>query len=380
MARVLILGGGFGGVAAAVTFKDLVGSDHHVTLIDRRTHFAFGFRKTWAFLGTFPLSEGQRPLKALERLGIEVIHGRIERIEPEARSATVDGRRLEAEALVVALGAQAKPEATPAFVEHGTSFYDVTALDEPRRRLEAFSGGRVAIVILGMPYPCPPAPYEASLLLRELFASRSIDAEIHVYSPQPMSLPVLGDAGCSLIEGRLAEHGIVFHPSHQVERVEPNQVIFKTGAAPYDFLIGIPAHASPEVVKLAGLVGESGWITVDPGTLETAFQDVYAIGDGIHIPLANGKPLPKAGVFAEAGGRVVAERIAAKLAGKLPSASFAGEGSCFLEVGGGKAMMVSGNFLAEPAPDVSLLEASEEHYRAKLEFERSRLEAWFGTS
>ncbi|MFQ5942645.1 MAG: NAD(P)/FAD-dependent oxidoreductase [Anaerolineales bacterium] len=378
MARVLILGGGFGGVATAVTLRKQLGSSHEITLVDQRESFAFGFRKTWAFIGTSPMADGSRPLMGLQRLGIDVIRGTIESIEPANRSAIVDGKQLLADSLVVALGAQAKPGAVPGFVEHGVYFYDLTAVGEAHRCLQEFEGGRVAIVILGLPYPCPPAPYETALLMKENFAGRSLQAEIHVYSPQPMSLPVLGEAGCSAIEGRLAEAGIVFHPYHQVDRIESQQVVFGTGAAPFDFLIGIPVHASPEVVVASGLTEKGAWINVDPRTLETSHPDIYAVGDSVHIPLANGKALPKAGVFAEAQGLVVAKRIAAKLTGEAPAATFGGEGNCFLEVGAGKAMLVRGDFLAEPRPDVELLEASEVNYQAKLDFERTRLEAWFG--
>jgi sulfide:quinone oxidoreductase len=195
-----------------------------------------------------------------------------------------------------------------------------------------------------------------------------------------MSLPVLGEAGCSVLEGRLAADGIAFHPDRVLDRIEAGQIVFNTGVAPYDFLIGIPPHGSPTVVVASGLATEGGWIATDPRTLETAHSDVYAVGDGVQIPLADGKALPKAGVFAEAEGTVVAERIAAKLAGETPIAIFDGEGGCYLEVGGGKAMMIRGNFLVDPRPSVELMEASEEHYRSKLEFERNRLDAWFGES
>ena len=378
MSKVLILGGGFGGLATAVSLRQRLDPTDQISLVDRREHFAFGFRKTWAFLGVSPMESGSRPIADIQRLGIEVIRGTIENIQPDSRSATVDGKQLQADALVIALGAHAKLDAVQGFSEHGISFYDPAGVDEAHERLQEFPGGRVAIAILGLPYPCPPAPYEAALLLKDRFTERSVEAEIHVYSPQPMSLPVLGEAGCSVIEGRLADHGITFHPNFEIARVDSNRLAFSTAIEPYDLLIGIPAHASPPLVAESGLAEQGGWIVVDPRSLETSHPDVYAIGDGAHVLMANGKPLPKAGVFAEAQGLVVAERIASKLAGEAATATFDGEGSCFLEVGGGKAMLVHGNFLAEPGPAVELLEPSEAHYQAKLEFETKRLEAWFG--
>jgi sulfide:quinone oxidoreductase len=83
-------------------------------------------------------------------------------------------------------------------------------------------------------------------------------------------------------------------------------------------------------------------------------------------------------VFAEAQAQVAAERIADRLAGREPKATYPGEGYCFLEMGKGQAMLVRGNFMAEPAPQVELTEPSAEHLAAKERFEAERLERWFG--
>ena len=377
MASVLILGGGFGGIAAAVSLSMRLTPDDPITLVDRRESFFFGFRKTWAFLGTSPLAEGMRPLKALERHGIEVRQGTIESIDPGSRSAVVDGERLDSDAMIVALGAQAKPVSMPGLTEHGLNFYDPPNLDAAAAKLAAFDGGRVAIVLPSSPYPCAPAPFETALLLVEYFSAKSVEAEIHLYSPKPMSLPVLGKASCSVLEERLSEKGIVFHPMHTVEKIEEHKVRFETTADPYDLLIGIPGHVCPQVVVDSGLTNGGAWVKVDSRTLETGHDGVYAVGDVISIPLADGKPLPKAGVFAEAQAKVVAARTTSRLTGEAPTAAYDGSGYCFLEVGHEEAMLVSGNFLAEPHPDVQLTEPAAEHFEAKVELERSRLSEWF---
>ncbi|MEE9216298.1 MAG: FAD/NAD(P)-binding oxidoreductase [Anaerolineales bacterium] len=378
MARVLILGGGFGGVAAAVSLSKQLAPDDEITLVDKRDKFFFGFRKTWAFLGTAPMAEGMRPLKALEHHGVSVRQGTIESIDPGTRSATVDGERLEADAIIVALGAQAKRESMPGLSQYGLNFYDPLNIETEASRLAEFEGGRVAIVLPSMPYPCPPAPFETALLLSEYFSSNEVEAEIHVYSPKPMSLPVIGESGCSVLEERLSQEGIAFHPLHPVESIESGKVRFETATAAYDLLIGIPGHICPPVVVDSGLTNGSAWVKVDSRTLETDFPGVYAVGDVVSIPLADGKKtLPKAGVFAEAHAKVAAERIAASLRGESAQANYDGTGYCFLEVGNGKAMLVKGDFLAEPHADVQLAEPATEHYQAKVDFEQSRLSDWF---
>jgi len=378
MTSVLVLGAGFGGVATAQALRQALPAEAEILIVDRRDRFGFGFRKTWAFLGHEPLEAGQRPLHTLERSGIRFIQGNVQSLDPVARSATIDGQRLQADALVVALGARPAPEVIPGLSEHAVSFFSVEETPRAARALQEFRGGRVLLSIFGVPHPCPPAPYEAALLLREHFEALGIDAEMEVTSPQPMSLPLLGQAGCSAIEGRLEQRGIRFHPNHQPLRVDPQAVHFTTGPRPYDLLIGIPPHRCPDPVAGSQLTGPSGWVMVDPPTLETAFPGVYALGDLVEIPLADGKRLPQAGVFAERQGSVVAQRIASRLAGREPEAVFDGRGHCFLETGGGKAMLVQGEFLAKPAPRIELTEPSSASLALKKEWEAERLAAWFG--
>ncbi|MEK6588944.1 MAG: hypothetical protein AABY97_08905 [Chloroflexota bacterium] len=76
MAEILILGGGFGGVATGIELRRLLPSEHRITLVDRRDQFSFGFRKTWVLLGEATLAAGQRPLKSLERSRLNEWFGR----------------------------------------------------------------------------------------------------------------------------------------------------------------------------------------------------------------------------------------------------------------------------------------------------------------
>jgi sulfide:quinone oxidoreductase len=377
MHRVLVLGGGFGGIATAVALRSHLVPADEVILIERRPRFVMGLRKNWALVGASTLAEGERPLAALRERGIEVVAGTIDAIRPDAREAQVDGRTLAADALVVALGAERDPGRVPGFREYAIDVYDEGANGSGAAAIDAFTGGRVVIGIFGVPYPCPPGPYELALLLSERLAERGVPGGIFMFTPQAGSLPVLGDAGCAAFDGRLANEGVTLRPKTNATAVEPGAVVAADTRIPFDLLLGVPPHRVPEVVTAAGLAEPGAWVKVDPATLETRFPGVYAIGDVTAIPLASGMPLPKAGVFAHAQGEVVARRIADQLAGRTPTATFDGHGMCFLETGHGRATMVHGNFYASP-PDVALAEASEEHLAAKHAFESDRLAAWFG--
>ncbi len=377
--RALILGGGFGGVAAANRLRSLLAEGDEIILVDRRTHFMMGFRKSQAVVGREPMDSGRRPLSALEAKDIRVVNADITRIDPAARAVEVNGEGIEADAMLVALGAETVPDAVPGLREHAHNVYAADDVPAAAGALSSLDSGRLVVGIFGVPYKCPPAPYELAILANEELHARGARVSVTVFTPQPMSLPVLGKAGCESLESRLAEVGVEFRPDTKAERVEDGRVLLAGGGElPYDLLFGIPPHRVPRVVVDAGLAEQGGWVKVNPRTLETSFDGVYAVGDVTAIPMANKQPMPKAGVFAEGEGEVVAERIAARLAGREPSATFGGEGFCFLEIGSGMAQFVRGNFLADPEPEVELTPPSAESLAEKGRFEQGRLDAWFG--
>jgi sulfide:quinone oxidoreductase len=377
MKRVLILGGGFGGIAAARRLKQTLDEKDEVILVDRRDYFMVGFRKTWALTGQSTLEAGQRPLDSLTSIGVRVMRDPVTRIDPAARTAWMGDQRLSADALIVALGAELAPEAIPGFQEHAYNVYDPLDIPRAAQALNEFQGGRLLIGVFGVPYKCPPAPYEMALLIRETLEERGINAEIEVFTPQPVSMPLLGQIGCDLIESRLADRNITFLPNRKATAVESGEVVFPKERRSFDLLFGIPSHRPPAVAREGGLVDESGWVSVNSRTLETPFPGVYAIGDVVQIAMGNGKPLPKAGVFAEAMGETVADRVAATFAEHEPKAEFQGEGGCYLEVGHGQAMMVKGHFMAVPEPQIALTEAAAQYLEEKRAFETQRLKAWF---
>lgn len=382
MANVLILGGGFGGLAAAHELRALLGDGHDITLVDRADEFYMGFAKLWDLGGIRPLSEGTLSLSRLESRGIGFVRSTISAIDPEARTVTTAGGTLTADALLVALGAGANPAHVEMLSADGAhDLYDAAHLAAMRRDLEAVASGRVVISILGGPFKCPPAPYEAALMVDELLRGRGARAtvEVTVTTPQPITLPAAGPDASRYVADHLGERGIELLAQHPVQSVDGgrHRITFGNGAElDYAVLLGVPSSVPPPVVRESALAGESGWIEPDKRTFRTRFDHVYAVGDCTLVPNVKGQ-LPKAGVFAAAEGRVAANNIAVDLVGGK-EASFDGHGYCFLELPGRKVAFVEGNFLAEPDLDVRITDATEEQFARKQAFERELLDAWLG--
>jgi len=380
MTRTLILGGGFGGLTVATELKQMLGPDHEVVLVDRNEHFSMGLRKLWELVGHATIADGSRSRDVLGNRGIRVVRSEVEEIDPIARAATVDGETIESDYLVIALGAVSRPDLVPGLAEHGHDVWDLAGVPAATKALAHFDGGRIVVLIAGAPYPCPPAPYECAIHIHEHLRERGRRdrSEIVVSTVQPMLMPNAGRAGSDWMGEQLTLRGIDHQVGSKIERVDSERVVLAESDLEFDLLVTVPPHRAPAVVKASGLTGEGEWIAVDPGTLATSHANVFAIGDVTQIPLANGLPLPKAGVMAELEGMRVAGAIAADLQGGEMPPPFDGTGACFIEMGPASAALVHGNWYATPEPQVSIAEPDAAHAAEKRAFETERLERWFG--
>lgn len=375
---VVILGGGVGGVVAARALRKRLSREHRVVLVDRERQHVFAPSLLWLMVGAREPRAIQRPLERLERKGIEVRHGEIEKIDPEARRVTVSGETLDADYLVVSLGAELAPDSVPGLREAGRSFYTLEGAEALRGDLESLRKGRVVVLTAAPAYKCPAAPYEAALLVDAFFRERGLrdGIAIDVYAAEPGPMGVAGREMSGAVKQLLEAKAIPYHPEHQVTAVDATakRIDFANGAhADFDVLAYVPPHRAPRVIRESALAGETGWVAVDRHSLETRFPAVYAIGDVVSIPLKLGKPLPKAGVFAHGEAEVVAKNIASAIQGRPAAARFDGHGQCFVEIGGGKAGFGGGDFYAEPTPAVTVHAPARRWHLGKVLFEKSWL-------
>jgi sulfide:quinone oxidoreductase len=379
---ILVLGGGVGGVVTAVELRKRLSDRHRVVLIDREERHLFQPSLLWLMVGRRTSRQISRPLDRLRRRGIEVIRGDIESIDAANRSVTVSGRELRGDAVVVSLGADLAPEIVDGLAGAGHNFYTIAGAESLFQAASRIREGRVAVMTAAPAYKCPAAPYETAMLLDDFFRRRGTRGgiRIDVYAAEPAPMGVAGPYVSGAVVGMLESKGIAYHPSHQVASASPDErrLHFANGAtADFDLLAYVPPHRAPRVVRESALASESGWIAVDRSVLATNAPGVWAIGDVTTIPLKLGKPLPKAGVFAHRQAETVARNIAHSIEGKGTPASFDGHGGCFIETGNMRAGFGSGNFYAEPAPDVVVRQPSISRHVAKVLFEKQWLRRWF---
>jgi sulfide:quinone oxidoreductase len=378
---VLILGGGVGGLVAANELRKALPRGNRVVLVERDASFVFAPSLLWLMTGGRTAEKISRPLARLEKKGIELVRGEITKIDAARREVVVDGRTFTGDFLILALGAELAPDAIPGLAEAGHNFYTLAGADALRDALEGFEGGRLVVLTAAPAYKCPAAPYEAAMLLEHFCRKRKIRdrTQIDLYAAEPGPMGVAGPEVSKAVRQMVEGKGIAYHPEHVIREADASSrtLSFSNGVeASYDLLAYVPPHRAPRVARESGLTSESGWVAVDPHTMETKHERVYALGDVVSIPLKLGKPLPKAGVFAHAQAETVAKNVARAITGKGRSASFDGHGACFIETGEGKAGMGRGNFYAEPVPRIELKAPSRYWHAGKVLFEKDWLRRW----
>lgn len=370
---VLVLGGGIGGLVAANELRARLGDRHRVVLVEKNGAFVFSPSLPWLMVGWRRPGQVTKPVDRLVRPGVELVRAEVQEIDVAGGKVVTSTSTLEYDALVVALGADLAPNAMSGYAQAAHNFFDLDGAAGLRKALQDFRGGRLLVAVSALPYKCPAAPYEAAFLLEDALRRRGLrrDSQVEIFTPEPQPMPVAGPVLGQAVTNLLAERGILYHPNRPMASIDPEgrELVFQDGAREgFDLLAAVPPHRAPQAVRESALANEAGWVPVDNKSMRTRFENVYALGDVTSITLSNGKPLPKAGVFAHAQALAVARSLAAQLEGGH-GGEFDGSGFCWMEIGGAEAAFAAGNFYAEPNPAVDLKPPGRLMHWGKVLFE-----------
>ena len=319
-ARVVVVGGGWGGLGAVRSLLAEGDGRLDVTLVEPNAGFMSCPLSAHYIAGWQPASDFQFDYQKIDALGVRRVAQRVTAIDRERRQVVAGNERIGYDFLVLAPGIEYMEDALPGYAEArerlpiGFRAFEQEAV---KREVDAFlaEGGDFVITVPSPPYRCPPAPYERACLIAEQMRRRNVKGRIIVLdanaapTPAPIAKPVL--------EAMRREYPtqIDYRSNVKLQGIDAGRRRLQTSEGELAFArinVVLPMQA-PALLRQAGLAQR--WAGVQlPSFQSTADDRIYIIGD------AQGSPLPKSGHVAFHAGKQVGEAIAQRVAGKAPAA------------------------------------------------------------
>ena len=322
-ARVVVIGGGFGGASCARAFRQTA-PKLQVTLIEpNRTFSACPFSNE-VIAGLRELTAQQFHYDGIAAEGVSVVVQAATKIDPQARTVGLaNGGSLNYDRLVLAPGIDLRFDALPGYDEdaalkmpHAWKAGEQTIL--LRKQIEAMEdGGLVVLAVPAAPLRCPPAPYERACLIAHYLKTKKprsklliLDAK-DIFSKQRLFQNAWKELYPGMIEWVSLSQG------GKVNAVDPatNTLITDFGNHAAQVANVIPPQRAGRIAEIAGATDKTGWCAIDPVTFESkSAPNIHVIGDAC---LAGA--MPKSAFSANAQAKVCAAAIVTLLSGGTPA-------------------------------------------------------------
>ena len=326
--RVVIIGGGWGGLAAARELRTSA-PQLDVTLIERQERF-------WSHPGSNRWLVGLADGALLShdyaatagRLGYRFVRGEVAAIDRGARRISTSSGEFDYDWLIIAAGIREDFSAWFGVdrnsIDHcrknyASAFSTTSQHFGLKERLQRFTGGDLVMTVPAMPYRCPPAPYERAGLIAWWMKTRQVKGRLIVLDPNP---PVMS---FDRIFRDAYRDQITYVPQAQIKSLDPfkRQIITDFDTIDFTDAILMPPQQAADILWQSGLIAQgkdgklTGWAATDPVHLNVpGDEQVFVIGDAIDkVSLLFGH-YPKTGQMAARQGRIVARQIAARAAGQ----------------------------------------------------------------
>ncbi len=327
-AKVVVIGGGYGGATAAKYIRLLSDKAIDVTLVEPNKEFISCPLSNLVVGGSRKLADISRPYANLTRnYGISVVHDMAASIDTTARTVKLaGGATLNYDKLVLSPGIDLnfasiegleQAHADGSVLQAWKAGAETVAL---RKQLESMpDGGVYAITIPEAPFRCPPGPYERACQVAWYFKNfkpRSkvlvLDANQDVVSKPGLFKKAWADQYAGIIEYRNQHKAIAVSPKDGLIRFDVQ------GDVKADVINALPAMRAGKIAQQTGLanMANSRWCGVNYQTFESAVaKDVFVIGDAIQVA----QLMPKSGHMANNHAKVAAAAIVAQLSGFDPN-------------------------------------------------------------
>ena len=382
MKRIIILGAGTAGTMMANHLQHhLTDGSWEIDIIDEREehHYQPGY----LFL-PFDIYEPEditKPIRDFIPRGVNLINEQIERIVPQEQYVSMkNGDRLHYDLLIIATGAKIAPEETEGMLgkEWQKSVFDFYTFEGSlalRNKLREWEGGKLVVHITEMPIKCPVAPLEFAFLADSYFKDKKIRDKVEITYVTPMSGAFTKPKATAALEHLLDEKHIKIESDFAIEHVDNEQkmiVDYGGREIPFDLLVTVPTNKGDDVMARSGMGDDLNYVPTHKTTLQSkGWENIFVIGDATNIAAS------KAGSVAHFEAEILTDNILHYIKGEPMKEEFDGHANCFIETGGGKALLIDFNYTHEPVegtfpfPGIGplrLLKESRMNHMGKLAF------------
>ncbi len=382
MRQLLVLGGGTAGTMVANRLRARLPADEWgITVVDRDDEHRYQPGYLFIPFGGYRREHVVRTRHDLLADRVTYVQSEVDRVLPEENKVVLtDGRRLSYDFLVIASGTTTRPEETPGMLgpEWGKSVFDFYTLEGAEAlvsALERFGSGRLVVHVAEMPIKCPVAPLEFAFLADDWLRRHGRRERTELVYVTPLDSAFTQPIAADVLGGMLAERDIAIEPDFMVETIDNERrtlVSYDGREVPFDLLVTVPVNMGADFVARSGLGDELNYVPVDRHTLlSEKYDNVFAVGD------ANNIPTSKAGSVAHFSVEVFVGNFLQHVRGEPMTGSFDGHANCFVESGGGKALLVDFNYETQPLTGsypvpvvgpMSLLKETRLNHLGKLAF------------
>lgn len=355
MKKLLILGGGTAGTMMANKFRKAFDNDEwEITIVDKhKTHY---YQPGFLFIpfGIYNKNDVIKPKGDFFPSGVNVIYSDIDKIEAEKNVVQlIGGKLLQYDFLVIATGAETRPDQTPGLKEDlwGKKIFDFYTIEGAvalHNFFKNWEGGKLVMAIAEIPYKCPVAPIEFVCLADEYFTKKGIRDKVEISLVTPMPGAFTKPIATKMLSELLVEKNIEVIPDFYIEKIDNEKqsiVSYDEKEIPFDLLTIVPVNMGSEMIERSGLAGDLNFIPTYKETLQSKqYKNIFIIGDASDIPTS------KAGSVAHFSGEILFENLMNAIEGRPLTAKFDGHANCYIETGFGKGALIDFNYDTEPLP------------------------------
>lgn len=382
MKRIVILGAGTAGTMMANHLKhEKDTADWEIDIIDEQEehHYQPGY----LFL-PFDIYKPEDIIKSIKEFipkGVRLLTDKIEKVDADNNLVIMkSGDQLHYDILIIATGCKIAPEEVEGMkgTEWQKSVFDFYSYEGSlalRNKLRDWEGGKLVVHITEMPIKCPVAPLEFSFLADSFFKHKHMRDKVEITYVTPLSGAFTKPKATAALGHLLEEKNIKIETDFAIAEVDnENKKIIDYGGReiPFDLLVTVPTNKGDELMARSGLGDDLNYVPTNKATLQSKnYQNVFVIGDASNVPAS------KAGSVAHFEAEILTENILRFIKGEPLKEEFDGHANCFVETGGGKALLIDFNYTHEPVegefpfPGVGplrLMKESRMNHMGKLAF------------